>query len=90
MYAHFYAFGRVYNHIKPASQVPVGCDYMLFKVNIYIYMYLLEFSCTYTCLCMYHIHKQLHYSSPVYQAYIVAFPCLYMYMHVHVHVHVYT
>jgi translation initiation factor 4E len=27
-------FWSVYNHIKPASQVPPGCDYMLFKDGI--------------------------------------------------------
>ena len=27
--------GRVYNHIKPASLVSSGCDYMLFKVGLH-------------------------------------------------------
>ena len=27
-------FHRVYNHIKPASLVNPGCDYMLFKVSV--------------------------------------------------------
>ena len=45
----FYAFDRVYNHIKPASQVPPGCDYMLFKVSVWSHMHSIphEFICVY-------------------------------------------
>ena len=33
MYIYNYHQHSVYNHIKPPTQIGVGCDYMLFKVN---------------------------------------------------------
>lgn len=36
IYMYMYTCHSVYNHIRPASQITAGCDYMLFKVLTYV------------------------------------------------------